>query len=124
MRGRSYARMGSRLLPLFLALAATLADFLGAHGLGGWLVLLAVPAAAAAVVVAAGERAFLRTGLCTFALALFLLASAVRHGAPVGAAVPALAVSAVIGAAIVYVLPVLFWVLQPVSLRPAQPSAS
>jgi hypothetical protein len=98
--------MGSRLLPLSLALAATLADLAGAHGLGAWLVLIAIPAAAASVVVAAGERAWLRTGLCTTALSLFVLASAV------------------IAAAIVYVLPVLFWVLQPVSLRPAQPSAS
>ena len=113
--------MGSRLLPLSLALGATLADLAGAHGLGAWLVFLAVPAAAASVGVAAGERAWLRTGLCTSALSLFLLASAVRHGAPVGAAVPSLAVSAVIAAAVVYVLPVLFWVLQPVSLRPAQP---
>ena len=47
--------MGSRLLPLCLALGATLADTAGAHHLAVWLVLAAVPCAAAAAFVAAGD---------------------------------------------------------------------
>ena len=116
--------MGSRLFPLCLALGATLADSVGAHQVGGWLVLLAIPCAAAAAVLAIGERAWLRTGTSGGALVLFVLASAVRHGAPVGAAVPALAVSAVVAAGVAYLLPLLVWVLQPAPLRPAQPTAS
>ena len=115
--------MGSRLLPLCLALGATLADTAGAHHLALWLVLAAVPCAAAAAFLAVGEAfegkpAVLRSLTTTGSLALLLVASAVRQGAPVGHAVPALAVSAAIGAAVLYLLPALFWVLQPVSLRP------
>ena len=112
--------MGSRLFPLLLALGATLADSAGAHHLAVWLVLAAVPCAAAAAFVAAGDLlegrpAWVRAVTSGGALALFLVASAVRHGAPVGAAVPAVALSAVIGAALLYLVPVLLWVLQPVS---------
>jgi hypothetical protein len=110
--------MGSRLFPLCLALGATLADLAGAHHLAVWLVLAAVPCAAAATFVAAGDvlerrPACIRAITSCGALVLLLVASAVRHGAPVGAAVPAVALSAVIGAALLYVLPVLLWVLQP-----------
>ena len=112
--------MGSRLLPLCLALGATLADAAGAHHLAVWILLSAVPCAAAAAFVAAGDvlegrPAWVRAITTGGALLLLVLASAVRHGAPVGAAVPAVALSAAIGAAILYVLPVLLWVLQPVS---------
>jgi hypothetical protein len=105
--------MGSRLLPLSFALAATIADTIGGHQLAAWLVLLAIPAGLGVICVAVGDRAWTRTVLGSSALVLLLVGSAVRHAAPVGAHVPALAVSAVIGAAILYVLPVLFWVLQP-----------
>ena len=112
--------MGSRLFPLLLALGATLADGAGAHHLAVWLVLIAVPCAAAAAFVAAGDvlegrparvRAFTTGG----ALVLLLVSSAVRQAAPVGAAVPAVALSAAIGAAILYLVPALLWVLQPAS---------
>jgi hypothetical protein len=112
--------MGSRLFPLLLALGATLADGAGAHRLAVWLLLAAVPFAAAAAFVAAGDvldgrparaRALTTGG----ALVLLLVASAVRHAAPVGGGVPAIAVSAAIGAAILYLVPVLLWILQPAS---------
>jgi hypothetical protein len=112
--------MGSRLLPLCLALGATLADTAGAHHLAVWLVLAAVPCAAAAAFVAAGDvldgrPAWVRALTTGGALVLLVVASAVRHGAPVGAAVPAVALSAAVGAAILYLVPVLLWVLQPAS---------
>lgn len=122
--------MSSRLLPLSLALCATLADLAGAHELGGLLVLLAIPCAAAAAFVAAsdvleGKRAWIRAVTSGGALVLFLVGSAVRHGAPAGAAIPALALSAVVGAAILYAVPVVFWLLEPLAPRPrtaAQPA--
>jgi hypothetical protein len=121
--------MGSRLLPLSLVLGATLADALGLHRMAVWLVLLAIPGAAAAAFLAVGDlldrqRAWTRAVTTSGSLVLLLVASAVRHGAPVGHGVPALALSAAIGAAVLYSLPALFWVLQPVSLRPAQPVSS
>jgi hypothetical protein len=112
--------MGSRVLPLTLAVAALLADAGGAHGLAFYLVLLAIPGAAAAAFLGAGDAfdggAWLRGVTTTLALALLVLGSAVREGAPHGAAVPALATSAVVAAVIAYVLPALVWVLEP--LRP------
>lgn len=112
--------MGSRLLPLCLALGATLADSTGAHHLAVWLVLGAVPCAAAAAFVAAGDvlegrPGWVRAITTGGALVLLLVASAVRHGAPVGGAVPAVALSAAIGAAVLYLVPVVFWLLQPAS---------
>jgi hypothetical protein len=112
--------MGSRLLPLCLALGATLADTAGAHRLAVWLVLIAVPCAAAAAFVAAGDvlegrPAWVRAITTGGALVLLVVASAVRHGAPVGAAVPAVALSSAVAAAILYLVPVLLWVLQPAS---------
>lgn len=122
---RSYAGMGSRLFPLALALAASLADAGGLHRLAALVVLLAIPCAAAAAFVAIsdvleGRRALVRAVTSTLSLLLFLAGSAVRHGAPAGGHVPAVAVSAVVAAGILYLLPVLFWVLQPVQLRPAR----
>jgi hypothetical protein len=116
--------MGSRLLPLCLVLGAMLADTGGAHRLGGWLVLAAIPCAAAAAIVAIGDLleahpAWIRTTTSIGALVLLLLGSAVREGAPAEAAIPALAISAVVGAAILYAVPVVLWVLQPAALRPA-----
>jgi hypothetical protein len=119
--------MGSRLLPLSLALGAILGDTLGLHRIALWLVLLAIPCAAAAAFLAVGDllqgkRAWTRAVTTSGSLALLLVASAVRHSAPVGHAVPVLALSAAIAAAVVYLLPALLWVLQPVALRPAQPT--
>lgn len=115
--------MGSRLLPLSLALGATLADAAGAHRLGSLLLLVAIPCAAAAAFVAASDvlerkHAWVRALTSSGALVLFLVGSAVRHGAPADASIPALALSAVVGAAILYAVPVLFWVLEPLAPRP------
>jgi len=117
---RTFFAMGSRLLPLCLVLGATLADVAGAHHLAVWIVFAAVPCAAAAAFVAAGDvlegrPAWVRAITTGGALVLLLVASAVRHGAPVGGAVPAFALSGVIGAAILYLVPLLLWILQPAS---------
>jgi hypothetical protein len=114
--------MGSRLLPLSLAFGALLADAAGVHRLGFWLVLLAVPWAAAAAFVGIadaldGKSARLRAIGTTIALLLLLLGSAVRGNAPHGAGVPALAISAVLGAVLLYGLPALAWVLEPLVPR-------
>jgi hypothetical protein len=113
--------MSSRALPLSLALLALLADAAGVHGLAFYLVLLAIPGAAAAAFVGAGDAlegrgAWLRGISTTLALALLVLGSAARANAPHGGAVPALAVSAVVAAVIAYSIPALAWVLEP--LRP------
>ena len=110
--------MGSRLLPLSFALGALLADAAGVHRLAFYLVLLAIPGAAAAAFIGAGDAlegkgAWLRGISTTLALTLLVLGSAVRENAPRGAAVPALAVSAVVAAVVVYGIPALAWVLEP-----------
>jgi hypothetical protein len=115
--------MGSRLLPLSLVLGAALTDVAGAHQLAGLVLLVAIPCAAGAAFVAVsdlleGRPAFVRALSTVGALVCCLVASAVRHGAPAGAAVPALALSAVVAAAVLYTVPAVLWVLQPVSLRP------
>jgi hypothetical protein len=116
--------MGSRLLPLSLALGAILFDTAGAHRIGGLVLLAAIPFALAAVCEAVATGGRVRATLNGVSLVLLVVASAVRHAAPVGGHVPPAALSAVIAAAIVYLVPVLFWVLQPVSLRPAEPVSS
>ena len=115
--------MGSRLLPLSFALGALLADAAGAHRVAFYLVLLAVPGAAAAAFVGAGDalegrHAWLRGMSTTIALALLVLGSAVRENAPHGAAVPTLAISAVVAAVIAYAIPALAWMLEPLRPRP------
>ena len=117
--------MGSRLLPLGLALGATLADLAGAHQLSSLVLLAAIVCAAGAAIVAVGDLlegrpARIRAVTSVGALALLVLGSAVREGAAADAAIPAVAVSAVIAASILYVLPVLFWILQPAPLVPAR----
>lgn len=114
--------MGSRLLPLALAVSAFLADSAGIQGLGSLLVLCAIPCAAAAAFLGGAdliERRHLLRGVTTcLALALLVLASAVRAGAPEGGAVPPLAVSALVGVLLVYALPLVIWVLEPLKPRP------
>jgi hypothetical protein len=114
--------MGSRLLPLSFVAAALVADATGLHGLAFYLGLLAIPGAAAAAFLGAGDalegRDVLRGVTTCLALVLLVLASAVRANAPEGAAVPALAASALFGALLVYGLPLLAWVLEPLRPRP------
>lgn len=122
MRPRTFVGMGSRMLAPGVALSALLADAAGLHGTALWLVLLALPAAAASSFVGvsdalAGEGT-LRGVTASLALVLLVLGSAVREGAPRGGAVPALAISAVVAALVCYAIPGVAWLLEP--LRPAR----
>jgi hypothetical protein len=115
--------MSSRLLAPGIALAAVLADASGVHGLALWLVLLALPAAAAAAFVdlsdVLGDQGKgLRASTSILALVLLVAGSAVRESAPRGASIPALAVSTVVMALLCYALPAFAWVLEP--LRPVR----
>jgi hypothetical protein len=118
--------MGSRLLPLALAAGALFADAVGLHRPASYLVLLAVVASAAAAYVAVadvleGKPARLRAIGASGALALLLLGAAARASAPVGASVPALALSTLVLALVVYSLPVVGWVLEPLRPRRREP---
>jgi hypothetical protein len=111
--------VGSRLLPLVLATAALAAGAVGLGGLALWLGLLAVPAAAAVAFVAVsdaleGRPALLRAVTGCIALALVVLASAVRENAPTGGAASPLATWGLLLALFVYAVPLVAWVLQPV----------
>jgi hypothetical protein len=109
--------MGSRLLPLSLALGAFAADAAGLHRPAYYLVLLAVVGAAAAAFVGVGEwiegkGGLVRAGSTTLALVLLLLGSAVRTAAPTGH-IPTLALSTLVLASLVYVVPFLSWFVEP-----------
>jgi hypothetical protein len=113
--------VGSRLLPLVLATAALAAAASGLGGLAIWLGLLAVPVAAAAAFVAVsdaleGRPARLRAATSGLALALVVLASAVRENAATGAAVSPLATWALALALLAYAVPAVVWVLEPVAV--------
>ena len=115
--------MGSRVLPLSLGLAALLADAAGLRGAAFYLVLLAVPGAAAAAFVSAGDAferagAWPRAASTTLALFLLVTASAVRENAPHGAAVPVLATSALVAALVAYGLSLVGWLLEPLRVWP------
>jgi hypothetical protein len=121
--------MGSRLLPLCLALGALLADVTGLHHLAFYLVLLAVVGAAAAAFLGVGEflegsGGLVRAVTTGLSLALLVLGSAVRANATVGGHVPAVAITAVVTAVLVYSLPALGWFFQPVRALPRVPRAS
>jgi uncharacterized protein involved in response to NO len=114
--------MGSRLLPLPLVVGALIADSAGLGSLAFTLVLIAIPCAAGAAFIGAGDalegRDVLRGVTTCLALALLVLASAVRANAPLGSGVPPLAASALFAAVFVYGLPLLAWVLEPLRPRP------
>jgi hypothetical protein len=115
--------MGYRLLAPGLVLAAVAADLGGVHGLAFWLVLGALPAAAASAfgglgAALAGEGGWLHANTATIALVLLVLGSAVREGAAQGGATPALAVSTLVAALVCFALPGLAWLLEPLRLRP------
>jgi hypothetical protein len=121
--------MATRLLAPSLALTALLADAAGLHGLAFWLVLLALPVAAAVAFVGisdtlAGSGPVLFGWTATAALVLLVLGSAVREAAPRGAAVPTLAVSATVMALVCYGLPALAWLLEPLRPRPRARTAT
>jgi hypothetical protein len=114
--------MGSRVLPLSLVVGALLADGVGAHRVAYYLLLLAVIGAAAAAFLGAGDvlegkdDAGLRGITTCVALVLLVLGAAVRANAPAGGSVPHLGISAAVAAVLVYGLPVVGWLLEP--LRP------
>jgi hypothetical protein len=119
-RRRTFPAMGSRLLPFLLVVGALLADGGSAHRAAYYLVLLAVPAAAAAAFVGVadvleGKPALARGITATLSLVLLVIGCAARAGAAEGAGVPAIAVSAAVAAAIVYAVPVVGWLFEPVA---------
>jgi hypothetical protein len=110
--------VGSRLLPLVLATAALAAGAVGFGGLALWFGLLAVPAAAAAAFVAVsdtleGRPARLGAVTSVVALALVVVASAVRWNAPTGAGAAPLATWGLLLALLLYGVPLVAWVLEP-----------
>jgi hypothetical protein len=112
--------MGSRLLPVSLAIGALLADVAGLHRLAYYLVLLAVVGAAAAAFVGVGDvlegkGGLVRAASTVVALAFILLGSAARAGAPAGGHVPVLATTAVVAALLSYLLPLLGFLVGPVA---------
>ena len=117
--------MGPRLTAPGVALAALLADAAGLHGLAGWLVLLAVPAACAASFVGVSDAlaglGVLRGVTASLALVLLVVGSAVREHAARGGSIPAVAVSTIVAALICYAIPIFAWILQPGALRTAAP---
>ena len=110
--------MGSRLLPLTLALAALGADTAGAHRLAFYCVLLAIVGAAAAAFVAvgdylAGHGSLVTSVSCALALVVLLVGSAFRSAAALGAGIPVLALSTLVMAALLYTLPLWGWLFAP-----------
>ena len=121
-RRRTFLAMGSRLLPFLLVVGALLADGGSAHRAAYYLVLLAVPAAAAAAFVGVadvleGKPALARGITATLSLALLVIGCAARAGAAEGTAVPAIAVSAAVAAVVVYAVPLVGWLFEPVTPR-------
>jgi hypothetical protein len=118
--------MGSRLLPFLLVVGALLADGGRAHRAAYYLVLLAVPAAAAAAFVGVadvleGKPALARGVTATLSLVLLVIGCAARTGAAEGAAVPAIALSAAVAAVVVYAVPLVGWLFEPVRPRRRAP---
>jgi len=119
--------VGSRLLPLVLATAALAAGISGLGGLALWLGLLAVPVAAASAFVAVsdvleGRPALLRAVTTGMALALLIVASAVRENAAIGSAPSPLATWALLLGLLAYAVPAVVWILAPLRVsREPQP---
>ena len=110
--------VGSRLLPLLLAMATLAAAGLGLSGAALWFGLAVVPAAAATAFVSVsdvleGRPAVLRAVTSGLALAFVVLGSAVRVNVPTGGAIPPLATYALLAALASYAVPVVAWVLEP-----------
>ncbi|MDQ5820376.1 MAG: hypothetical protein M3540_02935 [Actinomycetota bacterium] len=106
--------MTARVLPAAFILVALLADARGKHELAYWLVVAAVPAAAGSMLSLFGSLADVAphtdeetrrralTLLASLALALIVLAAAVRSPAQLDETVPALGTSALAGALCLY----------------------
>ena len=121
--------MQSPLLPLTIALGAVAADGSGAHHIAFYLVLLAIPAAAGAALAAAGDLAeghgvafrMIATGS---ALGLLVLSSAARANAPVGGAVPTIAISALLASVLAYFSIGVAWLAQPAAEAEPAPAVA
>jgi hypothetical protein len=116
--------MGSRLLPLSLVVGALLADGVGHHRAAYYLVLLAVVGASAAAVLGVADvfegndGAGLRGVTTSLAVAFLVVGAMVRANMAVGASVPNVAISAAVATLVVYTLPLVFWLLEPLRPRP------
>jgi len=122
-RGEPSLQMGSRLLPLALALAALVADVTSHDRIASYAVLLAVVGAAAAAFVGVsslleGRGSVVHAVTTVLALVLLITGSVLRASAPVGGHVPTLAVSSLVLAGLVYAVPLLGWLLEPLVPRP------
>ena len=111
-------RMPTPAVTLALIVSAAVADGAGAHHAAAWLVLLAIPIAAAVAFAAAGdfveEKRSLPSALCpALVLMLLVLASAVRSNAVEGGRVPPLALSALAACVAVYGLQALAALVWP-----------
>jgi hypothetical protein len=107
-----------------LLLAALAADGAGARSLAFYLVLAAIPAVAVSALAFFGdlvegsaddEAGALYVGLTSLALVLLVIGAAVRANALRDAALPALGVSAVVGALALVALQLIVWVSLHVS---------
>jgi hypothetical protein len=108
------------LVTLAFVVAATAADAAGAHSVASWLVLVAIPVAAAVAFAAAGElveeRRTLVSALCpALVLILLVLASAVRSNAVAGGHVPRLGLSALGACLALYAVQALVALTRPAS---------
>jgi hypothetical protein len=126
--------MGRRVLPVVIVLLAALADGRGRHGLGTSLLVLAIPAAAASALTRFGELVQLPgrvrgvaavradVALGVVALVAVVVAAAARGGMVEDAAVPPLAVSAVVASVTAFALQAFVALLVPVDRveRPAR----
>jgi hypothetical protein len=115
--------MATRLLPLIFVLAAVVADGGGQHRIASYLVLLAIPGAAAAALDAVaglldGKAALVRSVCTTLALVLLVLGSAVRYNAPRGSGVPPLALSTLAATIAAYMIPLVLWLVWQPRSRP------
>lgn len=115
-------------VPLTLAIAAVAADGADLHRVAFYLVLLAIPAAAAVALCAAADLAdglpvMARAGCTAAALVLLVISSAVRANAAVGSHLPPVALSALVGCLGAYALLGVAWLLwappqpEPVPVR-------
>jgi hypothetical protein len=103
-------------IPLTLAIGAAAADGAGLHRVAFYLVLFAIPAAAAVALCAAADLAdglpvTARAACSASALVLLVISSAVRANAAVGSHVPPAALSALVGCLCAYALFGLSWLL-------------
>jgi hypothetical protein len=121
--------MSRRLPPVALVLAALLAQSRDRNELAFYLLVAAVPAAAVAALAAFGDlaertsgrgaRARLAVGLDVLALALIVLAAAVRGQAPQTGDVPALGASALVACLVVFAVQALAALLAAPPALPA-----